>query len=70
MLRYQMAPIWLHQIASFSAKGKEYASTFLCHLPANAPIAQLVERIHGKDEVTGSNPVWGSICIYKSFHIC
>ena len=25
-----------------------------------APIAQLVERIHGKDEVTGSNPVWGS----------
>lgn len=25
-----------------------------------APIAQLVERIHGKDEVTGSTPVWGS----------
>lgn len=27
---------------------------------AYAPIAQSVERIHGKDEVTGSNPVWGS----------
>ena len=26
-----------------------------------AAIAQLVERIHGKDEVTGSNPVRGSI---------
>ena len=25
-----------------------------------AAIAQLVERIHGKDEVTGSNPVRGS----------
>ncbi len=25
-----------------------------------AGIAQLVERIHGKDEVTGSNPVPGS----------
>ncbi len=26
----------------------------------NAAIAQLVERIHGKDEVTGSTPVRGS----------
>ena len=26
-----------------------------------AAIAQLVERIHGKDEVTGSSPVGGSI---------
>ena len=26
-----------------------------------AAIAQLVERIHGKDEVTGSNPVRGSM---------
>ena len=26
----------------------------------NAAIAQLVERIHGKDEVTGSSPVGGS----------
>ena len=26
-----------------------------------ASIAQSVERIHGKDEVTGSNPVRGSI---------
>ena len=29
-----------------------------------AAIAQLVERIHGKDEVTGSNPVGGSIFYY------
>lgn len=27
----------------------------------HAAIAQLVERIHGKDEVTGSTPVRGSI---------
>ena len=31
-------------------------------ITANAAIAQLVERIHGKDEVTGSIPVRGSIC--------
>lgn len=29
--------------------------------PYGAAIAQLVERIHGKDEVTGSSPVRGSI---------
>ena len=29
-------------------------------LRLRAQIAQLVERIHGKDEVTGSNPVLGS----------
>ena len=28
--------------------------------PQNAWVAQLVERIHGKDEVTGSIPVSGS----------
>ena len=28
-----------------------------------AAIAQLVERIHGKDEVTGSSPVRGSIFV-------
>ena len=33
-----------------------------------AAIAQLVERIHGKDEVTGSNPVRGSIFIYEIFY--
>lgn len=30
-----------------------------------AAIAQLVERIHGKDEVTGSSPVRGSIFLCK-----
>ena len=30
----------------------------------HAAIAQLVERIHGKDEVTGSNPVRGSIFVW------
>jgi hypothetical protein len=34
--------------------------------PVIAPIAQLVERIHGKDEVTGSNPVWGSMIATKT----
>lgn len=32
-----------------------------------APIAQLVERIHGKDEVTGSNPVWGSSIMLDNY---
>ena len=32
----------------------------------NAAIAQLVERIHGKDEVTGSSPVGGSIKIRQN----
>jgi hypothetical protein len=31
-----------------------------------APIAQLVERIHGKDEVPGSNPGWGSMISLKN----
>ena len=34
------------------------------HLRRYAQIAQLVERIHGKDEVTGSNPVLGSIKLH------
>ena len=33
----------------------------------HAAIAQLVERIHGKDEVTGSTPVRGSIKILKRY---
>lgn len=33
-------------------------------LPAPAAIAQLVERIHGKDEVSGSNPDRGSTFEY------
>ena len=36
----------------------------------NAAIAQLVERIHGKDEVSGSNPDRGSILNYLPFTIC
>ena len=31
-----------------------------------AAIAQLVERIHGKDEVPGSNPGRGSIFLWKN----
>ena len=42
------------------AKNLSYLS-FLCYNKTCAAIAQLVERIHGKDEVTGSNPVGGSI---------
>ena len=32
-------------------------------LVLDAHIAQLVEHFLGKEEVTGSNPVMGSICI-------
>ncbi len=32
-----------------------------------AAIAQLVERIHGKDEVAGSNPAGGSIFYVANF---
>ena len=31
-----------------------------------ADVAQLVERVHGKDEVTGSIPVIGSTGRYRS----
>ena len=34
----------------------------------HAAIAQSVERIHGKDEVTGSNPVRGSIFFVEICH--
>ncbi len=37
---------------------------FVCYNKSSAAIAQLVERIHGKDEVTGSSPVGGSMDIY------
>ena len=35
-----------------------------------AHLAQLVERIHGKDEVTGSSPVVGSIRINLVKEFC
>ena len=34
--------------------------------PSYADVAQLVERVLGKDEVTGSNPVVGSIPFFDS----
>ena|GEM_PF-6237525 len=36
-------------------------SAKICYNISSAAIAQLVERIHGKDEVLGSNPSRGSI---------
>ena len=39
---------------------RRFESYFQHHF-LEAAIAQLVERIHGKDEVTGSSPVRGSI---------
>ena len=41
---------------SFGEAGFEYIG-----VPLNAHVAQLVEHILGKDEVTGSSPVMGSI---------
>ena len=40
----------------------------MCYNDSSAAIAQLVERIHGKDEVTGSSPVGGSIFISGNDH--
>ncbi len=48
--------------SAFQAEGREFDSRFPLHIciAAGAHIAQLVERILGKDEVTGSTPVVGS----------
>ena len=35
-------------------------------MPKRADVAQLVERIHGKDEVTGSIPVVGSRAVTEA----
>ena len=37
---------------------------FVCFLDKQAHVAQLVERILGKDEVSSSNLLMGSICPY------
>ena len=38
-------------------------------LNSRAHIAQLVEHFLGKEEVTGSNPVMGSIYIFVAGHL-
>ena len=45
----------MRYIAASLAKENKFSFVSL-----NADIAQLVERVHGKDEVTGSTPVIGS----------
>ena len=55
-------------IITYSVRIVNKYSLFLCRnmiLWMYAAIAQLVERIHGKDEVTGSSPVRGSIFLCK-----
>jgi hypothetical protein len=52
--------------SAFQAEGCEFESRFPLHqhylvLQEVAHVAQLVERILGKDEVTGSTPVVGSM---------
>ena len=51
--------------SAFQAEGCEFESRFPLHflfvLQQVAHVAQLVERILGKDEVTGSIPVVGSM---------
>jgi hypothetical protein len=48
--------------SAFQAEGREFEPRFPLHFLgiSLAHVAQLVERILGKDEVTGSTPVVGS----------
>jgi hypothetical protein len=48
--------------SAFQAEGREFEPRFPLHffIGQGAHVAQMVERILGKDEVTGSNPVVGS----------
>ena len=39
---------------------------YIAKLAVHAAIAQLVERIHGKDEVSGSSPDRGSIIAFRN----
>ena len=34
----------------------------------HGPLAHLVERIHGMDEATGSNPVWSTL-VFQLFFV-
>ena len=49
----------VHDSASMDHLGRLYLIGY--NKQKHAAIAQLVERIHGKDEVSGSNPDRGSI---------
>ncbi len=58
--------------SAFQAEGRGFESRFPLHLPLRqkrmfAHIAQSVERILGKDEVTSSNLVVGSIFFLRIF---
>src|SRR5215470_15047147 len=44
----------------YSADGSERAVVRVCYVRRRAPIAQSVERLHGKEKVYGSIPYWGS----------
>ena len=49
----------LVRASAFHAEGREFESRLPLHAP-RAHVAQLVEHVLGKDEVTGSIPVVGS----------
>ena len=51
-------------ISSFSAKGGQGPSAGILKFSIRillGPLAHLVERFHGMEEVTGSIPVWSTI---------
>ena len=51
-----------HQPSKLRVAGSSLVSrSIFCSLCSGAHVAQMVERILGKDEVTGSIPVVGSI---------
>ena len=54
----------LARARAFQARGRGFESRFPLHvsriLGAQAHVAQAVERVLGKDEVSGSNPLVGS----------
>ncbi len=55
------AVVHLLKLSSFCLFRYSHTSRLSAFLQGTiAPIAQSVEHLHGKEKVTGSNPVWGS----------
>ena len=47
-------------MAKFNINISLTESRFGNNIKMSGPLAHLVERIHGMDEVTGSSPVWST----------
>ncbi len=61
-LQFKSGNSSIGRASAFQAEGREFEPRFPLHffLSKGAHVAQMVERILGKDEVTGSIPVVGS----------